>query len=292
MLENKKRIIKLLKDFETVDKKIRDAFKLCDEISPSDIHTKDLKMLDTIEKTLDECINELPNSELKIQLLDKFKQTPLNKCYSKNPSSYQVVNGGFFFKVNFINVLNNWWKIIDSLKQHYNIDDAPIEEVQQFQIEAITINKGVVSDKYLEIIESDLDELKKNIATGCWQSASTLIGAILEALLSGVAEKFPEKFESINQVPQKKDGTKIALSKWNLDSLINGAIDLGIIRKDKGVFSHHLRDYRNLIHPKKRIQDQFRPDKNTVLISRAVLKGIVDDLKVHAETVHHMLEDQ
>ena len=73
-------------------------------------------------------------------------------------------------------------------------------------------------------------------------------------------------------------GRILAIHDWNLNSLIEVAIDLGWVKADRGKFSHALRKSRNVVHPWTDATTQANFDLATCRTSWEVLQALVSDL--------------
>ena len=108
-------------------------------------------------------------------------------------------------------------------------------------------------------------------------SAVILMGSILEGLLLAKALNDQGTAYQSKCAPKDK-GRGIAVNDWKLSSLIDVAVDVGWICKDRGSFSHALRESRNFVHPWAAAAAKAEFDLSTAEASWAVLKGSVHDL--------------
>ena len=79
-------------------------------------------------------------------------------------------------------------------------------------------------------------------------------------------------------LPKNKMGKVPAIQDWNLNTLIEVAVDCGWLKSDRGKFSHALRESRNVVHPWVHVTTRANFDESTCLTSWEVLKASVRDL--------------
>ncbi|WP_326553388.1 hypothetical protein [Micromonospora sp. NBC_01813] len=113
-------------------------------------------------------------------------------------------------------------------------------------------------------LKSRLDE-----AHVCWQSgactaAIIMLGSLLEGVLYDVA------------LAQHTDGPR---PTDHLQSLIELAAEKQWIAQDVIDYAHVLRNHRNLVHPKKQLNQRYAPDDDTVRIAWNVVVAALNDLE-------------
>ncbi len=104
-----------------------------------------------------------------------------------------------------------------------------------------------------------------------------LCGSTLEGLLLNIATQNPQKFNTSKSAPKNNEKVK-QLHDWTLDNLINVAFETGFIKLDIKKFSHTLKDFRNYIHSRQQVLQNFNPDKHTAEISWKVLQATISNL--------------
>lgn len=112
-------------------------------------------------------------------------------------------------------------------------------------------------------LRARLDEAHTCWNTGASTAAIIMLGSLLEGVLYDVA------------VARHTEGKK---PTDNLQTLIDTAVEKGWIARDVGDFGHALRDYRNLVHPKKQLTQYYDPDEDTVRVSWNVVVAALNDL--------------
>ncbi|GFZ87166.1 hypothetical protein GCM10008018_36670 [Paenibacillus marchantiophytorum] len=158
------------------------------------------------------------------------------------------------------------------------------------------LDTGVIHEKKLLVSAPDLSKLTSFLpdldviiqdrwleAQKCqyakaYLSSVIMMGSILEALLlSRSLMSQPEAFRS-KSAPRKKDGSNIPINAWNLNTLLDVAVELGWIKTDRGKFGHALRESRNVVHPWAHVTTKADYDEATCKTCWHVLKASVDDL--------------
>jgi hypothetical protein len=131
------------------------------------------------------------------------------------------------------------------------------------------------------VIDRRWIEAQRCVHAECYTAAVIMMGSILEALMLGRAMISIGQANQSPRAPKDKTGRILAIHDWNLNSLIEVAIDLGWVKADRGKFSHALRESRNVVHPwtdatTQTTQANF--DLATCRTSWEVLQASVSDL--------------
>jgi hypothetical protein len=121
----------------------------------------------------------------------------------------------------------------------------------------------VTDPAYAEQVRRRLDEAHTCWVHGAPTAAIIMLGSLLEGVLFDVA------------MAQSADGR---VPSDNLGSLIKLAVREGWIGRDVDDFAHTLREYRNLVHPKRQVDDKYNPDSGTAEISWKVVVLALNDL--------------
>ncbi len=140
------------------------------------------------------------------------------------------------------------------------------------------IERLPVNDSVFPVIEERLKEARVALGAGANLSVILLCGSVLEAILLGVAQKDPVKFNKAEASPKNKAGTVKKFHEWSLSQLIDVACEIGHLKTDVKKFSHGLRDFRNYIHPYEQILSGFTPDQHTAKVCFQVLKAALADV--------------
>ena len=137
-------------------------------------------------------------------------------------------------------------------------------------IDALNLDVNVSS-----LIKQRLREVEFCLGHEAPLASIFLIGSILEGILLGVATTFPDQFNQAQSAPRDKDGKIRKHHDWKLNSMIDVATEIGILKQDVKKFSHAVRDFRNYIHPYAQVASHFSSDKHTALICFQVLKAAI-----------------
>jgi hypothetical protein len=130
--------------------------------------------------------------------------------------------------------------------------------------------KGVIDRRWIEA--------QKCVHAECYTAAVIIMGSILEALMLGRAMLSIGQANQSLKAPKDKTGRILAVHDWNLNSLIEVAIDLRWVKTDRGKFSHALRESRNVVHPWTDATSQANFDLATCRTSWEVLQASISDL--------------
>lgn len=129
-----------------------------------------------------------------------------------------------------------------------------------------------------DVLERRWLELQKCQHVGAWLAAVVLMGSVLEGLLLARVSSSLQVANTSSRAPKNKQGKILAVHDWNLNALIEVAVDVGWLKVDRGKFSHALRQSRNVVHPWEEIAARASFDAGTSRTCWEVLKASVDDL--------------
>lgn len=129
-----------------------------------------------------------------------------------------------------------------------------------------------------DVIDRRWVESQKCMHAECYTAAVVMMGSILEALMLGRAMISIAAANQSSRAPKDRTGRVLAIHDWNLNSLIDVAIDLRWVKSDRGKFSHALRESRNVVHPWTDATTQANFDLSTCKTSWEVLQASVSDL--------------
>lgn len=129
-----------------------------------------------------------------------------------------------------------------------------------------------------ENLEYRWSEMEACAAGGAYLAAVIILGSILEgALLAKLKFNLQEAMASI-KAPKDKTGAVKSLDAWNLSEYISVSTALGYVPKSVEKHSHELRDTRNLVHPKKQVDNNIIVDESLYRISREIAETVIDAL--------------
>ena len=154
-------------------------------------------------------------------------------------------------------------------------DEAGFLE-QEFTIP--NIHKLPVEPQVVSIIDARLKEARTALRAGAHLSVIFMCGSVLEAVLLGVAQRNPGKFNTSRASAKTPDGKVKPFHEWSLAQFIDAACDIELLKLDVKKFSHGLRDFRNYIHPYEQMASGFTPDEHTAKVCFQVLKAALANL--------------
>ena len=128
--------------------------------------------------------------------------------------------------------------------------------------EEIDWKKLDLESQLQSILQQRIEEIQKTLRAKAPLSVIFLCGSILEGLLLDIASKHPKLFNESTSAP-KNNGKVMAFPKWNLQSFIDVAYEIGLLSLDIKKYILSLRDFRNYIHPRQQIISNFFPDTHT-----------------------------
>ncbi|MGO1634979.1 hypothetical protein ACTXKQ_14455 [Corynebacterium variabile] len=129
-----------------------------------------------------------------------------------------------------------------------------------------------------QVIAARLDEIDRTLKAEAPLAVVFLVGSTLEGLLLDVSMQQPDAWTAFPFAPKEK-GTVKNLRKWTLADLITVARNLGVLSEDVAQHSRQVRNFRNYIHPRQQLTEQFEPRMETARIAQQVLRGALRDLE-------------
>lgn len=129
-----------------------------------------------------------------------------------------------------------------------------------------------------QIVQTRLDEIERCLAAEAPLAVVFLVGSTLEGLLMEVAVAHSTGFTSCSAAPQVRGTTK-RLDTWTLADLITVSRFLGVVGEDVAKHADHVRDFRNYIHPRQQLRENFEPRMVTARIAQHVLFAALADLQ-------------
>lgn len=129
-----------------------------------------------------------------------------------------------------------------------------------------------------QVIDGRWKEAQRCQHVQAYTGAIILMGSVLEALLLCRANTSPDQAYQSSKAPKDRQGRVPAIQDWNLNALIEVAVDCGWLKTDRGKFSHALRESRNVVHPWVHVTTRANFDESTCVTSWEVLKASVQDM--------------
>ena len=168
-------------------------------------------------------------------------------------------------------------KIVNRLLGNQRVERTE-EDFLNIKFDEINLSFLELDFPYENIINQRIKEIKTCLSSDASLSVVFLCGSTLEGLLIEKASKYIRDFNSAKSAPKDKNGKVKQLSDWTLSSLIDVAYELNFIELDIKRFSHELRDFRNYIHPRVQVNQNFSPDKHTAQICWQILQASISSL--------------
>ncbi len=177
-------------------------------------------------------------------------------------------------------LLNECKQIVSRLLKKPIIDS--FKEESFFKEEVLNLLKMLQMDvDFFHILELRVQEFYKCIEVDAPLAAIILCGSILEGVLIEAARQNPKEFNQANASPKDNQQKVKQFQKWNLESLINVAHEIGFLKLNIKEYVNFLREFRNCIHPLEQFTKNFDPDIQIVKINFQVLKAAITSLAEH-----------
>ena len=135
-----------------------------------------------------------------------------------------------------------------------------------------------------QVVAARLDEIEKALEAEAPLAVIFLVGSTLEGLLFELALSRSTDYVNDSAAPVK-DGKVKPIQSWTLAELIPVSRSLGVLGGDVAKHADQVRDFRNYIHPRQQLKEQFEPRIETARIAQQVLKAALLDLKKLSEQV-------
>ena len=130
-----------------------------------------------------------------------------------------------------------------------------------------------------EIVQARLDEIEKAMRADAPLAVIFLVGSTLEALLNELASSQANVFSNAHSAPKNRDGRVKPPQDWTLAELIAVSRELGVLSTDVAEHADQVRNFRNYIHPRQQLKENFSPRGETARIAQQVLIGALKDLE-------------
>ncbi|MDW3214099.1 MAG: hypothetical protein R8G01_08900 [Ilumatobacteraceae bacterium] len=133
-----------------------------------------------------------------------------------------------------------------------------------------------------KIVRARLDEIERCMSSDAPLAVIFLVGSTLEGLLMELALANAATFSASSSAPKVRGKTK-PVGEWTLAELIAVSRSLGFVGEDVLKHADHVRNFRNYIHPRQQMHENFEPRMMTAQIARQVLLAALGDLNSLAE---------
>lgn len=128
------------------------------------------------------------------------------------------------------------------------------------------------------VVEARLAEIDQCLKAEAPLAVIFLVGSTLEGLLMELAIAHPTEYTRSKAAPTLRGDVK-PLDTWTLAELIVVSRELEVIGEDVLRHADHVRDFRNYIHPRQQLRQQFEPRLVTAQIAQHVLMAALADLR-------------
>jgi hypothetical protein len=128
------------------------------------------------------------------------------------------------------------------------------------------------------VIAVRLAEIEQCLAAEAPLAVIFLAGSTLEGLLMELALAHADEYASSQAAPQV-GGKPKPLNTWTLAELITVSRALGVIGEDVLKHADQVRNFRNYIHPRQQLRENFEPRMITAQIAQQVLLAALADLE-------------
>ncbi len=137
------------------------------------------------------------------------------------------------------------------------------------------------NSRLVEILTERWNEAQKCVAEELYVAAIIMIGSLLEGVLYAKIKSNWASAKQSSRAPTDSKRSVKKLSRWKLSEMIDVAHDCQWIQKHAVDFSgtlHILRDYRNIVHPRKQLKSGITPDVDTCAMAWPVVRAAINDL--------------
>lgn len=128
-----------------------------------------------------------------------------------------------------------------------------------------------------QVVRSRLDEIERCMTSNAPLAVIFLAGSTLEGLLMELALANAATFSTSSSAPKLRGKTK-PIGEWTLAELISVSRSLGFVGADVLKHADQVRNFRNYIHPRQQMRENFEPRMMTAQIARQVLLAALSDL--------------
>lgn len=209
--------------------------------------------------------------------IQDFRKFIPNVITQFNPSSYLIPSNPFDFPGNMrrgleYSVSGLLLRIIKDLSALKNSLDSS-EETSPLTPKK---NFSFIGNSDLRVIvERDYVWVNKCLAVEAWKPVIILSGGLIEGLILDTLLADQDKAKSSSKAPKETD-----LKKWNLENLIDVAVELSIINPGAEKLGDAVRHYRNLIHPGNELRfSGLKIEPEEARIAVEVLNMVIRDLQ-------------
>lgn len=128
-----------------------------------------------------------------------------------------------------------------------------------------------------DIVQGRLDEIDRALSAEAPLAVIFMVGSTLEGLLSELALAQAAAYAASPTAP-RRDGSVKPVDQWSLSELIAVSRALGVLSEDVARHADQVRNFRNYIHPRQQLRENFEPRMETARIAQQVLRAALVDL--------------
>lgn len=128
-----------------------------------------------------------------------------------------------------------------------------------------------------DVVQGRLDEIDRALSAEAPLAVIFLVGSTLEGLLSELALAQAGTYTASPSAPRRNGSVK-PIDQWTLSELIAVSHALGVLSEDVARHADQVRNFRNYIHPRQQLRENFEPRMETARIAQQVLRGALVDL--------------
>jgi hypothetical protein len=141
--------------------------------------------------------------------------------------------------------------------------------------ELLNLSFDFVTDEDVKRILLRLqEEAVKSFEVGSYLGTIVACGGAAEGVLTWALGTRGEQAQASKHAQKDRQGKPMPLREWYLPSLILVALDCDLLGRTASDASWALKEFRNLIHPYRLLNQSARPDEALALSSAAALKEI------------------
>jgi hypothetical protein len=156
----------------------------------------------------------------------------------------------------------------------YDLTGADLVQKKAYLVFA-QLENTIKHPEILNIIKRDIKEFNNAIATNSIKTVLIIGGSLLEGLL---LDRLNSKYDYVKNTDVYNKIKKKDLYRWDLNDLINCALELGIIDNSIEKVGHFVREYRNFVHPGKEVNEKFHIEEEKAIITLQILKIVYKNL--------------
>jgi hypothetical protein len=141
-----------------------------------------------------------------------------------------------------------------------------------------------VSNELLTLLNDRWREVEACFSLGAYLATTIMLGSILEAALFAALRKHYTIIIERNCGAKDERGNLKTAGQWTLADMIDIAHKMKFAKNQLKMFSHSVREYRNLVHPEAQLRSQTFPASEDCRIAAIVLCAVVRDLSKRTST--------